>query len=408
MPSAPGPVPARTALWATKMTEKTRNRTNLLPPTLAALVAALALPGCHSDHRISLREFMERQQTAITSADEQVPPPPAELDRQLGPYKVGPGDVMTITLIGTQAAVIPPVTVRIDRKGTIDLPIVGALPVGDLELEDVEERIRQAYVPKVYADAVVHAELASAEPTNVLVIGAVSVPGLVQLRRTERNMLYAIVGAGGASDAASGEATLQRIRRPSEIATYDLRNPVQLAEALALEPLETGDIVTVHAAASNTVYVGGLVNRSAPQIHPPGANITALQALAGANGVRTDVFPKEGTLIRRMSDGSDVHVKLDLKRMARGEDPNIVLAAGDILWVPDTWETRVQDFVNRNIFFRAGVSVNYNVTGVEFLNRRELQGSSRGGAQSLQDSFDPLGFLNRNTSLQNLVNRPPP
>lgn len=354
-----------------------------------------ALFGCQPDHRVSLDQFLDTQRAPAVEAAKEVPPPAASIDQQLGPYKVGPGDVLSVTLTGTQPTMIPPVHVRVDRKGTIDLPIVGAVPVGGMELEEIEDRIREAYTPRVYNEAVAYVELFSADTTNVLVVGAVTTPGLVQLRRTERNMLFAIVAAGGVSEDASGEATLRRIRRPAEAASYDLKDAAQLKDALALEPLESGDVITVGAAQPNTVFVGGLVNRPAPQVYPPGTTITALQAIAGASGLRSDIFPKEGTLVRRMPDGSDAHVKLDLNRIARGDDPNVVLAAGDILWVPDTWETRVQEFVNRNIFLRAGVSVNYNVTGLEFLNRHRMQSRRGGGVGTgtLQDSFDPLGFL---------------
>ena len=109
--------------------------------------------------------------------------------------------------------------------------------------------------------------------------------------------------------------------------------------ALSLDPLENGDIVTVHAATPNTVFVGGLVNVPRPQMYPQGVEMTVLQAIAGAAGLRTDVTPREATLIRRMPDGTDAHVRLNLDRITRGQDPNLVLAAGDILWVPDTLET---------------------------------------------------------------------
>ena len=55
---------------------------------------------------------------------------------------------------------------------------------------------------------------------------------------------------------------------------------------------------------------------------------------------------------------------------------------------------------------RAGVSVTYNVSGVEFLNRRELQGQGISGNDDLESSFDPLGFLNQNQALQDLSSRP--
>lgn len=148
------------------------------------------------------------------------------------------------------------------------------------------------------------------------------------------------------------------------------------------------------------IFVGGLVNRPAPQAFPQGTQRSILQALAAAGGLRTDVSPREGTLIHRRPDGQDVQVKLNLNRLAKGLDPNITLASGDILWVPDTIGTRIQEWVNRNIFLRAGASVTYNVSGIEFLNRHELQ-SGRGGG-SLEDSFDPFGFLTRGSLLQSV------
>ena len=360
-------------------------------------VGALSAMGCQPDHRVSLDQFLEMQKTDRPAAEAE-DAASADIDRTFGPYQVGSGDVLNVTLTGTQPEIIPAVHVRVDREGNVQLPIVGAIQVAGLELDNIEDRIRGAYVPKVYNEVVVYVELVAPQTTGVLVVGAVTAPGLVQVRRTERDLLHAIVAAGGVSQEASGLATLRRIRRPGDGVTLDLKDAEQLREALALSPLESGDVVSVHAAPANTIYVGGLVNRALPQIYPAGAKVTALQALAGASGLRTDVYPKDATLVRRLPDGTDAHVRLNLERMARGEDANVVLAAGDILWVPETWETRVQDFVNRNIFFRAGVNVNYSVSAIEFLNRREMQGARfGGGSATLQDSFDPLGFLQPNT-----------
>jgi len=379
---------------------------------LAAIAASavgcvLLSVACHRDNRITLKQFLAIQQESRQSETNKIQAlPPPEVDRHLGPYKVGPGDVLRVTLTSAQANTLPLMQARVGRNGTIDLPVVGAIAVGGKELEDIEDAIRAAYVPRVYGEAVVLVELAAPETTDVLVVGAVTVPGFVHLRRTERNMLYAIVGAGGVSGEASGRATLRRVRHPADTATFDLTDPVQVNEALAMAPLDAGDIIAVDAATPNTVFVGGLVNRAAPQIYPPGAKVSALQALAGAYGLRTDVTPTEGTLIRRMPDGTDIHVKLNLGRITRGEEPNITLAAGDILWVPETIGTKVQDFINKNIFLRAGVSLTYNVSGIEFLNRASKQGG--GGGTNQQNAFDPLGFLGRNALLQNINSRPTP
>lgn len=361
--------------------------------------------GC-AEHRIALNEFLELQQAVAQPPSEE--PVDVDVDRYLGPYRVGQGDVLEIALMGGDTlGALNQLRARVDRDGEVDLPIVGAVKVAGMELEDVEDAICRAYSPAVFKEAVCHVALASVATTNVLVVGAVIQPGLVPLRQTERDMLHAVVGAGGATELASGKATLHRIRHAGEGVTLDLTKPVELVLALALDSLEDGDIVYVHAAQPNTIFVGGLVNRPGPQEYPVGTQISVLQALAAAHGVRTDVFPKYGTLVRRGSNGQDFHVKLDLDRLATGNDPNIQLAAGDILWVPETLETKVQDFLNRNIFLRAGVSVTYNVSGIEFLNRRNMQ-TARYGGSTLQDTFDPLGFLTQNTLIQNLSAQPPP
>jgi len=149
-----------------------------------------------------------------------------------------------------------------------------------------------------------------------------------------------------------------------------------------------------------------------PQPYAPGTHVTVLQALAAASGLRTDLTPRYATLSRQMN-GRDVHVKLDLDRIQKSKDPNITLAAGDVLWVPFTLETRIEDWLNRNFFFRVGASVNanyglnYSMPGVDYLNRASQMESNygRGGGSTLQDTFDPFGFILQNQTLQSLQGR---
>ena len=355
---------------------------------LIVLIAPVAI-GCN-DHRISMDEFMEMQRRF----EQQPAPEPAgaktitniQIDKQLGSYKVVRSDVLLVTVIaGEQTTEGATYRARVRRDGTVELPLVGAVKVADMELEDAEEAIKQEYLAKAYHEATVNVMVAEPYTANVIVSGAVSRPGMVPLPGNQRNLLYAIVSAGGVSSQASGKVTLCRLRDPQDKVTLDLTDPGGVAKALALAPLKSGDMVTVEAARPNTVFVGGLVNTPRPQNYPPGVQVTVLQAIAAAAGLRSDIFPKEATLIRRMPDGRDVHVKLNLNRLIKGEDENIALAAGDILWVPHTFETRVQEWISRNIYLRAGVdaSLTYNfihskniLTGVEDTGTALLIGGS--------------------------------
>jgi protein involved in polysaccharide export with SLBB domain len=370
----------------------------------------LLAPGCKSDHRMSATEFIQERQAAEAAdqaplSDEELRALGTLISERMGPFVVGPGDVLAVTVNGSDPEpLLDSVQARVDRKGEVFLPLVGAVDVAAMELQDVEDAIHRAFVPGIVKDASVYVALERENATEVLVKGAVEAPGLIPLRRSQRNLLYAIVLAGGVSDEASGRATLRRLRNPAQTVAIDLTTHRGLRHALMQDPLEQGDMIMVEAAMPNTVFVGGLVNLSRPQNFPQGVKPTVLQALAGAGGLRTDIDPQEATLIRRLPDGTDRHVKLDLDAIAAGEEENIVLAAGDILFVPHTASTRVQDFINRNFFLRAGISVNYSISGVEFMNRQDQQ--SVGGGGALQDQFDPFGFLSRNQSLNTLTDRP--
>lgn len=314
------------------------------------------------------------------------------------PYRVGPSDILRVSMTGLTGVEMltepTEVLARVNRLGYINLPLVGSVKVGEREIEDVEQAIHDAYVPKFVASLGLSVELHEYSTTDVVVVGAALLPGIVKLNRCQRDVLHAVVLAGGMTQDASGTLVLQRIRNPRDKIELNVRNTNHLKTVLALDPLESGDVINVVAAQPNTVFVGGLVNNPGPKEFPQGTKVNALQALAAGGGVIEAVLPTEATLIRRMQSGEDAFVRIDLEKTKQGRDPNIELAAGDILWVPETVGTRIMDFVNRTFFLRAGMTVTYNVTGLEFLNRRGLQGSrTGGGGNNLQNTVDPLGFL---------------
>ncbi len=368
-------------------------------------LTVLAIAGC-ADPRISLDEFLARQAAPHAPTATAEPPKPSvhPVDQYLGTYKIGNRDLLDVTLTGLeQATATSAYRARVDSAGEIDLPLVGPVAVAGLEETEAEDVIQAAYVPTIVRQMTVNVAIVDFNTINVLVRGAVTLPGMVSLRNSERNLLFAVLAAGGVSSTASGQVTLQRLRKPNEHQSVNLHDSVELEKALAFRPLETGDTVVVDAAQPNTVFVGGLVNRPAPQAYPPGVEMSVLQVLAAAGGLREDVYPQEGTLIRRQPDGSDVRVRLSFPRIKRGQDPNITLAAGDVLWVPETVGTKVLDFLNRNLFIRGGVTITYSASGTEFLNSNSEGVAFNRGSNGLQDSFDPFGFLNQNAALNALT-----
>ncbi len=341
--------------------------------SLVVVIASLAIGCGNDDYRISMEDFMEMQRQfdqQPTTQHKGEPVTASQINKQLGSYQIARSDVLLVTVIaGEQGSEGSTYRARVRRDGTVELPLAGSVQIADMELEDAEEAIKQEYLARAYNEAIVNIMVAEPYTANAIVSGAVSRPGMVPLTSNRRNLLYAIIGAGGVSSQASGIVTLCRLRDPQDKVTLDLSNPEDVARALTLPPLESGDMVAVQAALPNTIYVGGLVNSSSPQSFPQGVQVTVLQAIAGAAGLRSDIFPREATLIRRMPDGKDAHVKLNLNRLLKGEDENIALAAGDILWVPHTIETRIQEWISRNIYFRAGVSADLSY---DFIHAKDI------------------------------------
>ena len=82
--------------------------------TAGGLAAAMVLlAGCGKEFRISLSEFLAMQEEAQKTGQglpetRPAPPPPltaeerAVIDRDLGPYRVGPGNLLAVDIIGPE------------------------------------------------------------------------------------------------------------------------------------------------------------------------------------------------------------------------------------------------------------------------------------------------------------------
>lgn len=363
-----------------------------------------------SDPRLTLEEFLELEEEVRVASEPATQPASQDLeamrtmiDREMGPYRVGHNDVLTIALtevsglVGGQAA--HPARVRIDRNGDIDMPIVGKIHVDGMVLEDIEDLITEAYVPKVYREAIVTVDIASVETTDVIVRGMVRLPGLIPLRRTDRNLLFALLSAGGATELSSGVVRLTRVRYPGEEKVINVLTAEGVQEALSMPPLEDGDIVTVESKEASGVLLSGLINMSSGATTtfvdiPPGKEgKSLLRVLAEAGGLRQDLYVREATLRRVLPDGREIAVRIDLIRTAAGKDPNITLQPGDILWVNHTFDTWWQQWFNSHVTLTAGASASwsYSAAGNDRLNHRDESPS----ASTPGSGFDPFGILQR-------------
>jgi len=107
----------------------------------AASVCLIAAAGCIDRNYTSLDEFIVRQKEWEEAEKSRVTAqkPSTPVDQVLTGYRLGPNDVLEVTLTGLEAPLgSNNYRVRVDKGGQIDLPMVGAVKVGDLELSDAE------------------------------------------------------------------------------------------------------------------------------------------------------------------------------------------------------------------------------------------------------------------------------
>jgi protein involved in polysaccharide export with SLBB domain len=196
------------------------------------------------------------------------------------------------------------------------------------------------------------------ETSTVLVLGAAGQPGVVKLAGNERNVVYALAQAGAYTELASGRVRVKPIRPDRLEAVYDLTDINDVRLAMLAPPLESGDVVEVESAPRPAVYVTGLVNLPGAIQVPPRSDISVLRALASAGGLQPYLQVKEGLLVRALPNGEQVQVRLDIDAMRSGRSPDLALRPGDVLEIPHTAETLVQEWFLRNVLvgpFSVGV-----------------------------------------------------
>lgn len=362
------------------------SRPNFVVSGVSSAVSSLSLTlcvlvsGC-ADSRISIDALRDHEAKARAVEPQQFDPQQLSLT-EVKEYTVGQGDVLALDLLGLQSEYsLDKILARVHDDGTITLPLVGVVQVAGLELGSAEEVIRKAYVPDYVKSLAVYVEIANANMTTVVVVGAAAQPGVVSLARNELNVLYALARSGGFGPGSSGRVQLRPIRSDREPLSFDLTEINDLRRALLAPPLESGDLIFVEASEVPAVYVTGLVNTAGPVSIPENGSLSVLRAIAATGGIREYMKVKEATLIRRLTNGEQVHVKLELGEMLAGNVEDVELQAGDILSIAHTPATFLQDWFLQNVVFGpTSIGVRYDplaqYNANKALNDRFLGGGS--------------------------------
>jgi polysaccharide biosynthesis/export protein len=244
---------------------------------------------------------------------------------------IGPGDLLQIEVFDT-----PEMTqqVRVTDAGTVRLQLVGEVKLAGqapiaaakiIEKALVEKQVMRA--PQVTVGIVEYAT------QDVSVLGQVKNPGAFPIA-TPQPILKVISLAGGLTDMADRNVTIQRKHDSSQKIQYYLANNADraMADSAMVYP---GDIVLVPRAP--IVYVlGDVAKPGGYAITTNDSRLTVLQAMAMAGSANKTSVKSRVKLIRKGSQGQE-EIPIQLGAMEKGKQPDLTLQADDVLFVPFSW-----------------------------------------------------------------------
>ncbi|HET7113391.1 MAG TPA: polysaccharide biosynthesis/export family protein [Pyrinomonadaceae bacterium] len=235
-------------------------------------------------------------------------------------YRIGPNDVLDIRVADSTSSQSTLFTVT--PSGFLEHPLLGeAMQVGGLTVEEVTARIENDLKRRALDSTKVNVGVRDYASHAILVSGLVKDAGTKILRR-EAIPLYVVV----ADAQPLPEAARATVMRNDSNQLFEIELTQSNEMNLLVRP---GDVITLHANATQFVYVGGEVKAPGEKTYRRGLTLT--QAMIAAGGVMGK--PKEARLGRDDGRGFLIVTKFKLKDIESGKVPDPLVRPGDRIMV---------------------------------------------------------------------------
>ena len=268
-------------------------------------------------------------------------------------YRVGPGDILSVTVFGHPDLTSPAGEGRsaaesgfaVQADGTFFYPFIGSVmannrPVGEIRTE-VAERLA-AFIP----DPQVEIRVAAFNSQSVLISGEVNAANTQALNTVPLTLLGAINAAGGLSDAA--DASRVSLQRGDRIAHIDLNGFLERGFRQNNPVLRNGDIVNVPQRRTLEAFLLGEI-ADPDTIDLSQEQITLTQALTRQGGLREVRADARGIFVfRAVPDAKMTVFQLDTSSptgLLLGT--KFVLEPGDVVYVTRSSLQRWNDTISR-------------------------------------------------------------
>jgi len=256
---------------------------------------------------------------------------PAVLAPPSSDIKIDSGDVLTVTLFGVKDY-SPPARVALD--GTVQLPLIGKLPVAGLGLHQAEDAIAARLVKDgMYRDPQVTIQFTDYSNKFATVTGEMH--AIVPI--TGERRLFDVISAANQPNATGLPVTASRIvtvLRPGldKPIVVDMGMDPTLS-AQANIPIYAHDTIIISHVGM--VYVVGAFKTQGAIPLEQSNPLSLMQSIAISGGAGYEGKLKDLRIIRTVGTERR-NVPVDVGKVFRNEIPDPILQAGDIVFLPSS------------------------------------------------------------------------
>lgn len=247
---------------------------------------------------------------------------------QVQDYVLGEGDLIQVTVfevpeLSTEA--------RVGSRGTVSLPLLGAVEITGLTAREAEQHIEDLYGARYLRNPNVNVFVKEQISGKITLLGEVKRPGTYTLLSRQR-VLDVLAMAEGLSDRAGRTVQVRRTElgqpNPSTF-MIDLDEIIHTGyEEMNME-IRGGDVIYVPEAGM--IYVDGAVRR--PGNYPIRSSMTIPEAIAAAGGFSTIANENNIKLVRLRDDGEREVIQVGINELRQSTDKILEVRDRDVLFV---------------------------------------------------------------------------
>ena len=268
------------------------------------------------------------------------------LQAPMGPYRVGPGvelDIEVAELEETRARS------KVMPDGMLYYDVARGIDVTGKTMSEISTLLSKS-LESDYVNPIVTVNVAKADSQRFWMLGQVQKPGAYPITRPT-TLISALSEGGGlltnteSSEVSNPEAAdLERaiLIRNGDLIPVDFDRLVREGDMSQNVYVKGGDYIFVPSLTTRSFYVLGHVNKPGPVYFERGA--TLVSAVAAAGGPQTDAIVTKALILR----GGTLHPQVavvNLRDIMKGQEPDLKLEGGDIVWVPRSPWSKLEDYV---------------------------------------------------------------